>query len=235
LDRDVALDVRRAQDRFCTVEPGRESRHAFSFGPHWDAANTGFGPLVLHDEHRLAAGAGFPPHPHAGVEVVSWVLAGVLEHEDSLGQRQLLRPGQAQVLAAGDGVRHAERNGGTEPLAVVQAWLAGDSGPPRYASADVSGLLDDGLVPVASGRPQVDAPLRLRTPFAVLHVARLHPGGGAELPDAPLLHVHVAAGEVVLAGAGPLTAGDAARLTGTGGGQLTAVGRAELLVWALGG
>jgi redox-sensitive bicupin YhaK (pirin superfamily) len=233
LIRCVPFDVRRARDRFRTAGTGRDTWHAFSFGPHWDPHNTGFGPLVLHDEHRLAPGAGFDLHPHAGVEVVTWVLAGALDHQDSTGSTGRVEPGQVQLLSAGDGVRHSERNGGPGELRFVQAWLAGDAGPPRYASTDLAAALQPGvLVPVASGRPEHGAALGLRTPAATLHVARLQGGDVVVLPAARRLHVHVGAGEAELEGA-RLTAGDAARLQDAGQVRLAAHGSAELLVWEL--
>lgn len=225
----MPVDVRRARDRFVTRAPGRETWHAFSFGPHYDAANTGHGALVLHDEHLLAPGAGFPPHRHRGVEVVTWVLDGVLRHEGAGGAVRVLGPGDVQVLAAGTGVEHSERNDGDRPLRFVQAWLAGDDGPPRYDSAP-AGVLDDALAPVAGPHGAV----RLRSP-AALHVGRLRAGAAVALPDAARLHVFVGRGAVELAGV-RLERGGAARLTAEGGHvAVTAVEAAELLVWELPG
>src|SRR5688500_12141960 len=127
--------VHRNADRFVSRSPGVETRHSFSFGPHYDPTNTSLGPLVLHDEHRLDPGCGFGPHPHAGVEVVSWVLEGALVHEDDEGQRVELGPGGLQHLSAGGGTVHAERAGDV-PTRFVQAWLLSDrpAAPPSYVS-----------------------------------------------------------------------------------------------------
>lgn len=218
----MPLDVRRAQDRFATVEPGRHTWHAFSFGPHYDAANTGHGALVVHDEHLLHAGTGFDSHLHRGVEVVTWVLDGALRHEDGSGRVRVLGAGDVQVLSAGTGVEHSERNDGDTPLRFVQAWLAGDDGPPRYDSAHVA-VPAGGLAPVTQ--------VRLRS-AAVLHVGRLPAGASVPLPAATRVHVHVARGAVDLAGV-RLGTGDAARLTGAGPVDVTAADPAELLVWEL--
>ena len=87
--------------------------------------NIGFGPLIAINEERVAPGAGYDEHHHADVEIVTWVLEGVLAHEDSTGQRGRGRPGTAQRLSAGTGVQHAERNASrTEPLRFVQMMLA---------------------------------------------------------------------------------------------------------------
>jgi hypothetical protein len=75
--------------------------------------------------------------------------------------------------------------------------------------------------------------IRIQNKHAALHAARLQPGQAAELPEAPYLHLFVARGAVTLEGAGALTAGDAVRLTGTGGQRVTAVEPAEVLVWEM--
>jgi redox-sensitive bicupin YhaK (pirin superfamily) len=75
------MDVRRARDRFRTVAPGLDSRHSFSYGPHYDPDNLGFGVLMAHNEDRLAPGAGYDRHAHRGIDIVTWVLSGTLEHE----------------------------------------------------------------------------------------------------------------------------------------------------------
>jgi redox-sensitive bicupin YhaK (pirin superfamily) len=91
----------------------------------------------------------------------------------------------------------------------------------------------NGFVPLASGLVGVDAPVRIHTAGAALHVARVDPGESAALPDASRLHVFVARGSVELDHAGRLDEGDAARLTDEGGRSLTAIGPAEVLVWQL--
>jgi len=237
-------EVRRAGDRALTRTPELQSRHSFSFGPHYDPGNTSFGLLVAVNEDRVAAGAGFPDHPHRDLEIVTWVLDGALVHEDSTGGSAVTRPGQVQVLGAGRGVRHAETNdpwrldGGPasdEPVRYVQTWLVPDTSglDPVYDRRDVRAELATGaLVPVASGRPGHAGVLRLRQRHAALHAARLPAGSAVELPDAPYLHLFVARGEVVLEGVGRLGEGDAARLTASGG-RVSAPSAAEVLVWEM--
>ena len=82
----MIIDVRRAADRFETHADGIVSRHSFSFGPHYDPANTRFGPLVSRNDDVLSLGAGFPEHPHRDLEIVTWVVAGALQHADSTGR-----------------------------------------------------------------------------------------------------------------------------------------------------
>ena len=223
-------EVRRGQDRATTPGAGTTTRHALSYGAHHDPANTAFGPLVLHEEHLLTPDAGFAEHPHRGLEVVTWVLAGELLHEDATGGRAAVGPGVVQVLSCGTGVRHSE-HAGAAPTRLVQAWLVADEplGPPRHAVHDAGpALAAGGLVPVAGP----GAPLALACAGAGLAVARLDPGEAVVVPEAPLVHLHVGSGG--LETPVRLAEGDALRLGGAPDVRVVAGERgAELLVWAL--
>jgi len=94
------IDVRRAGDRFHTRLPWLESHHSFSFSRHHDPANTGHGLLLVNNDDIVHAGTGFSTHPHQDMEIVTWVLAGELEHRDSTGHKGLLYPGLAQRMSA---------------------------------------------------------------------------------------------------------------------------------------
>lgn len=128
------ISVHRARDRFETTQPGITTRHCFSSGSHYDPANVAFGPLIAVDEHRVAPGAGFAAHRHRGVELVSWVVDGVLRHSDATGRTASVYPGEVQYQNAGSGIEHVESNGaGDEPLRFVQMWLTAEPGEARYA------------------------------------------------------------------------------------------------------
>ncbi len=229
-------EVRRSADRFTTETDWLTARHSFSFGPHYDPANTGHALLVAHNEDVVAPHAGYDLHPHQDLEIVTWVLSGSLVHVDDRGHSGVVTPGLAQRMSAGSGIRHSERNdapASDEPSHFVQMWvLPREPGlRPSYASEELGEVRGQGLVPLASGL--VDAAVTLHAD-ATLHVARLAAGEVVQLPGAPYLHLFVAGGAVDLEAAGRLGAGDAARFTADGGPRVTGLDNdTELLVWEM--
>lgn len=215
------MDVRRAGERYRGGDPesGIESRHAFSFGPHYDPGNLRFGAVIACNEERLAPGAGFDEHPHSHTEIVTWVVEGELTHRDSTGHETKVRPGDVQHLAAAAGVRHVERNDADTPLTFVQMWLAPlePGGAPSYEI--IPGIADS-------------TPYALPAAGAMLHVRRLTPGERTAVPDAPHVYVHVVRGGITLAEE-TLGEGDSARVTDAEGLDAVAVTPAELLMWEM--
>ncbi|WP_242113189.1 pirin family protein [Luteimonas aquatica] len=104
-----------------------DSRHGFSFGRYYDPQWMGFGPLRVINEDRVAAGAGFPPHGHANMEILSYVLEGALAHRDDNGGEGVLRAGEWQWMSAGHGIEHSEYNASAEaPVHFLQIWIQPD-------------------------------------------------------------------------------------------------------------
>jgi redox-sensitive bicupin YhaK (pirin superfamily) len=216
------------------------SRHSFAFGSHYDPANTHCGVLMANNEDTLRAGSGFEPHPHRELEIVTWVLDGVLAHEDSVGNSGVLRPGTVQRMSAGTGVRHAERSVGPRDTHYLQMWLACDQPgtPPSYAQADVTTRLADGsLTPIVSGDSDVEAPIRLAQSAATLYAARLPGAASLRLPAGRWAHLFVARGRVELPAVpspgGALSAGDAVRITDGAVDAVTGSEPAEILLWVM--
>jgi redox-sensitive bicupin YhaK (pirin superfamily) len=152
----TTIDVRRAETRPRTALPWLDSRHSFSFGRHYDPANTRHGLLVVNNDDVVRAGTGFSTHPHQDMEIVTWVLDGELEHKDSAGHKGLLYPGLAQRMSAGTGIWHSEMNPRADAdVHFVQMWVLPDTErvDPGYEQLDVNGDRDrGGLVPIASGQ-----------------------------------------------------------------------------------
>jgi mannose-6-phosphate isomerase-like protein (cupin superfamily) len=112
--------VLRSAERYETVQPGIVSRHCFSAGPYYDPDNLSFGACLGVDEHLLDPGAGFSEHAHRGVDIMTVVLSGALEHR-SASDHRVLRAGESLVQHAGERIRHSEGNvSRTEPLRFVQ-------------------------------------------------------------------------------------------------------------------
>jgi hypothetical protein len=229
------VDIRRAAERFHTSIDWLDSWHSFSFGQHYDQANTHHGLLVVSNDDRVRAGTGFGTHGHSDMEIVTWVLDGELEHRDSTGGHGILYPGLAQRMSAGSGVRHSEMNpSATADVHLVQMWVLPDTKgiAPGYEQRDVSDVLARGeLVAVASGKGH-DGAVTIHQREAALWVGQLPAGATTALPDAAHVHVFVARGAATLADRHELDTGDAARMTAAGALALTAgPDGAEVLVW----
>jgi hypothetical protein len=116
--------VRRANERGHFNHGWLDTYHTFSFGDYYDPQHTHFRALRVMNEDRVQPGQGFGMHPHRDMEIVTYVLAGALEHKDSMGNGEVLRPGEFQRMSAGSGILHSEFNPSpAEPVHLYQIWL----------------------------------------------------------------------------------------------------------------
>ncbi|WP_018077213.1 pirin family protein [Thiobacillus denitrificans] len=213
-----------------------DSYHTFSFARYYDPAHMGVSNLRVINDDTVMPGQGFGTHGHQDMEIVSYVLDGALEHQDSMGNGSIIRPGDIQRMSAGTGVRHSEYNASkTEPVHFLQIWLV----PNREQ--------------VAPGYDQKHFPLDARRGRLVLLVSpdgrdgslSAHQDGllygtvleAGEAVEHPLAagrraYVHVARGQVAVNGT-PLGSGDGATLDDVAHVHLEGLGHAEVLLFDL--
>lgn len=147
-----------------------KARHHFSFANYYDPNRMSWGRLRVWNDDEIAAKSGFPPHPHADMEIITYVRTGAITHEDSMGNRGRTGAGDVQVMSAGTGVRHSEFNLEDETTTLFQIWIETDKpgarpgwGMKPFPKADRSGKFQV----LASGNP-VDGALDINADARVL-------------------------------------------------------------------
>lgn len=232
-----SLTVHRSADRGHADHGWLKSSHSFSFGDYHDPARMGFRSLRVINDDQVAPGGGFPTHPHRDMEIFSYVLEGALAHEDSLGNRRELKPGQIQLMSAGSGITHSEFNpSATEPLKFLQIWIQ-----PRERGL-TPGYTEWHPAPESAGTPKVlvispdgrEASARINQD-AFIHRIRLAPGESVDhtVEDGRGCWVQIARGAVMI-GDTRLDRGDAASTEYPGALRLTAPEDTEALLFDLG-
>ena len=115
---------RRSFDRLGGGDHGwLNTRHHFSFAEYRDPQRMNWGALRVWNDDEIAPQTGFPPHPHADMEIITYVRQGAITHQDSLGNKGRTKAGDVQVMSAGTGIRHSEYNLESEPTTIFQIWI----------------------------------------------------------------------------------------------------------------
>lgn len=143
-----------------------DAKHHFSFANYYDPDRMGWGALRVWNDDWIAPGTGFPPHPHADMEIITYVREGAITHQDSMGNKGRTEAGDVQVMSAGTGVRHAEYNLEAGPTRLFQIWILpsrrGEK-PSWGAKPFPKGERAGRFVTLASGLPGDEDALPIRT------------------------------------------------------------------------
>ncbi|CDO37399.1 MULTISPECIES: pirin family protein [Novosphingobium] len=160
------------------------AKHHFSFAGYHDPARVHWGNLRVWNDDTIAPGTGFPPHPHADMEIITYVREGAITHEDSLGNKGRTEAGDVQVMSAGTGIRHSEYNLEDVTTKIFQIWIiptrSGDA-PSWGARPFPKGERSGRFVTLASGYDGDGDALPIRTDARVV-AATLKAGETAEYP-----------------------------------------------------
>lgn len=209
-----------------------DARHHFSFGGYRDAKRVHFGALRVVNDDKVAAGQGFPEHPHDNMEIITYVRQGAVAHRDSLGNEGLTAAGDVQVMSAGEGIEHEEYNKSAETLRLYQIWIipAKANVPPRWEQRQFPKDFADKLTLLVSGQPEHKAAGAIFIhQDAAIYGGRIKAGVSVEQPIKHMAYVLISKGNVTIGG-NKLKEGDAAEVTQEKSVKITADADAEVLV-----
>ena len=226
------ITVRRREERGRTDTGWLTSRHSFSFGGYHDPDFMGVSVLRVINDDRVEPGAGFAPHSHRDMEIISYVTRGRIEHRDSMGHVQRLPAGEFQVMSAGSGVTHSEYNGSdSEPLEFLQIWIVPDRRgiEPGYQQKRFEPA--EGVQLIASPDAR-DGSMRLQQDAALYRLILSPRTLSHALAAGRRAYVHVVRGELAVCGE-RLRAGDGATITETPSIDLCGTDEAEALLFDL--
>ncbi|EAQ81975.1 pirin family protein [Blastopirellula marina] len=230
------IRIRKAEDRGHFDHGWLNTFHTFSFGGYQDPYNMSFRTLRVMNEDRVAPGQGFGKHPHRDMEIVTYVLSGALEHQDSMGNGETLRPGEFQRMSAGKGILHSEFNPSSdEPVHLYQIWLypAEKGIEPSYEQKSFPVEDRQNRLQLVASPDAADGSLRIHQD-ARIYLAELASGAAVEhpLPDERHAWLQVLRGAVELNGK-PLGTSDGAAISFEPTVQITATNDAEIMLFEM--
>ena len=210
-----------------------KAKHHFSFGSHYDPGNMGHGALRVWNDDEIAPGTGFPAHPHANMEIITYVREGAITHQDSMGNKGRTEAGDVQVMSAGSGLRHSEYNLEPKPTRIFQIWIepTQHGAPPSWGAKPFpKGERSGKFVALASGFAEDAEALPIRTDARVLG-ATLKAGDEARYDLAAGRHAYLATakGEIEVNGV-TLEARDGAAIVDEAVLQVRALKDAEVVL-----
>jgi redox-sensitive bicupin YhaK (pirin superfamily) len=230
------LEVRRSLDRGYADHGWLKSYHTFSFADYYDPVYEDFGPLRVINEDRIKPGKGYDNQPHRDVEILTYLLAGELQHKDSLGNAAVIRPGDLQRLSAGAGVTQTELNPSTsQEVHLLQIWIkpSADGLEPGYEQKSFPVSEKRGRLRLVASRTGDDGSVRIQQD------ARVYTGcfNAAERVEFEVekgrrAYAHVASGSIAV-NETRLNAGDGVKITRPGRFSLQSGRDAEVLMFDL--
>jgi redox-sensitive bicupin YhaK (pirin superfamily) len=230
------LEVRRSLDRGYTDLGWLKSYHTFSFGDYYDPVFEDFGPLRVINEDRIRPGKGYDNQPHRDVEVLTYVLAGELEHKDSLGNAAVIRAGEVQRLSAGAGVTQSEFNPSTsQEVHLLQIWIKPSSTglEPCHEQKHLSASEKRGRLRLVASLTGEDGSMRIQQDARV-YAGFFNASERAEFEVAKgrRAYAHVASGSIAV-NETRLNAGDGVKITRPGRFALQSGRDADILMFDL--
>ena len=210
-----------------------DAKHHFSFAGYHDRTRMGWGQLRVWNDDTIAPNTGFPAHPHADMEIITYVRDGAITHQDNLGNAGRTEAGSVQVMSAGSGVRHSEYNREAETTRIFQIWIEPDhrGGPPSWGARPFPrGDRAGRFVTLASGNADDADALPIRSNARVLG-AKLGAGETATVALETARHAYLvpARGTIEVNGV-RIEARDGAAITGESQLDIRALTDAEIVL-----
>ena len=208
-----------------------DARHHFSFANYYDPQRMGWGAIRVWNDDRIAAHAGFPPHPHRDMEIITYGRTGAITHRDSLGNKGRTAAGDVQVMSAGTGVTHSEFNLEDEETTLFQIWIetGRPSAPPSWGMMPFPKEARQGsFQTLASGDP-ADGALKINADAKILGVT-LAAGTSLAYRADPVRHLYLVPSAAVRINGVAADARDGVAITGEEELRIEALSDAELVL-----